>query len=361
MRSAPSGPRRARSARPSGDARALVATVLSGLSLVAVAPLALAATTSAILTPAGTASDPVIDMIRAAYAEPPVFTLTIETPAAFSGTIPHETQKKLDTLGPTVDRTDRFGRKGYVITRDTLFFDGVETVRIERENLLAGGPADRRTDVELQSPSMIARAPQAPTRNATVTLYPRLSPDEQANVRAQGREPQARLVAQTTPIHLALYVRDTLTRATDLVVAAGTTPESTTLTSAGLGLTVEVGTKDGAIRSATFHDTPLVVIKAEGALPSIALPAPHPERWLIWAGPDAIERSAAGRPFDSEEIYSNPRLLTPTSAPEKAAIAAKFDWKSLAAAAQVTTDPNEVTQWRQGQPWPPASPEAPRK
>jgi hypothetical protein len=331
-----------------------VATILSGLSLIAVAPSALAATQIAVHSPAEAAVDPVIAKVRAAYATPAPFTLTIETPAAFSGAVHPDTQKTLDRLGPTVDRTDRFGRKGYVVTRDTLFFDGVETVRIECENLLAGGPADRRTDVELHSPSMIARAPQAPTRNATVTLYPRLSPDEQAKVRAQGREPQARLVAQTTPIHLALYVRDSLTRATDLLFAAGATPETTTLTSASLGLTVEVGTRDGVIRSATFHDTPLVVIKAEGALPSIALPAPHPERWLIWAGPDAIERSAAGKPFDSEEIYSNASLLTPAGASEKAALAARFDWKSLAAVAQVTTGPNEVTQWRQGEPWPPA-------
>lgn len=295
----------------------------------------------------------VLASVRAAFASTPSFALAVQRSGEFADVVPPEIKSTLERLAPTLERNDRFGRKVYVISRDTLAFDGIETVRIERENLLAGGPADRRTDVELQSPTMMARAPQAPTRNAIVTLYSRLSPDEQAEVRAQGREPQARLVAQATPIHLALYVRDTLTSATDLVVAAGATPEATTLSSAGLGLMVEVGTKDGVIRSATFHDTPPLVIKAEGALPSIALPAPHPERWLIWSGPDAIERAAAGKPFDSEEIYSNPRLLTPTAAPEKAALAAKFDWKALAATAAVTTGPNEVTQWRQGQPWPP--------
>lgn len=300
-------------------------------------------------------SEAFLSRIRALYSTPHPFSLSVESPATFAGPIPDEIAPTIKSMEDTLLRIDEHGRKAYVLSRRLLSFDGKATTREERLNLLAGGPADRRTDVELLSPNLRASAPLAPTRRATVALFPSQTAAEQAATRKLDREPQARAIARRSPVHLALYIRDVLLTASDLVQTdnapshpTGESREpSSTISSASLGVEITVDNATGNLSSAFFEDgTDSLLIVPNGLVAGVTFPAPHPARWRLWSGPRARGRALNEEPFDAEITFAlvQPKATTRDSAP--------FDWRSLAATALVTDGPAEAVLWRSGDPWP---------
>lgn len=265
-----------------------------------------------------------MSLLRAAYGHPRPHRVTWISPSEFVTPPPEDVQNTLPRLGQVRHVRSPDGRDLVAIDQYTGIGGPGGQFRVERRSLIAGGPAERATAVEIWTLTSLTTASSLVEKECRHDEYGELTYPQELELRAKGRVPHRRMAAEKGVGLLAGYALALLPASGDLI---GTRVNGTTIevTSREAGLSLSIDATSGKIIRAVFSGDAVgsEVYQYVGEFPPDVFPTKHPKEILAWYGPDAEQRSLAGRPADAWSVYDTVEII-PEPANET------WEWRSVA-------------------------------